>query len=209
MRYRKYTTQDFNETLVLFVEAFSKYPMYTAAKCLFETNADYMIFLRFILGVFLRVQQKYNRIVLGEENGRIIAAAVIASPHDAVPAKKDFLLSVGLETKLPASISDIMDFRKFVISAEEYIESLDIEENWGLYMLAVKREYQGRGAGRHFMEHCVMPLIRHHGGKYLSFTTHTRSNVAFYESMGFELLDTNTLYFKENMIVNRSMGIKL
>ncbi len=206
MKFRKYTHKDHNETLILFIEAFAKYPVYTAARSFFQTKADYMRFVRFIIDTFLRVQQKYNTILLAEEDGKIISAAILASPHDESPKKYDFFLSAGLSTYLPTSIGNILGFRDMIISCEDYLYTLEKDEHWQLYMFAVKKEYQGKGAGTYFMNKCVIPYVKAHSGKYLSLTTNTKKNVDFYRDCGFDVLLRDDIYYNNQVINNWCIG---
>lgn len=209
MKFRKYTHRDFEEVLVLLIEDFSEYPLYKMVKGEFSSNADYMRFVRFMLAAFLRVQAKYNHIILGVEDGKIISTAIIASPHDEEPKDADFLLSVGLSTYLPVPLKEVMSFREMMIRSEDYLYTLDYEEHHHLYMFAVKREYRHKGAGKYFMTKCVLPYVRSHGGKYISLATNTTENVSFYLHCGYELLHEDDVHYHGKTVKNWCLGMEV
>ena len=206
MRFRLYEPQDFNEVATLFAQDLGEYPLYAAARSWFDTKAEYMAFVRWMTEVFLRVQLKYNRVLLGVEKGRIIAAAVIAAPYDDKPRKRDFAVSAGLQTFLPTKLSNILAFREMLIRAEDFNCTIDKEEHWHLYMLAVKKEYRGRGVGSLFVTKYLIPFVGKNGGKYISLAAYSPENVRFYERAGFEVLHRDKVKFNSHVIPNWCMG---
>ena len=206
MRFRLYEPQDFNEVATLFAQDFGEYPLYAAARSWFDTKAEYMAFVRWVIEVFLRVQLKYNRVLLGVEKGRIIAAAVIAAPYDEDSKKRDFAVSAGLQTYLPTRLSRILSFFDMIIKAEEYNYTIDKEQHWHLYMFAVKKEYRGRGVGSLFMKKYLIPFVSKNGGKYISLATNSEENVRFYERAGFEVIHRDKVKFNSHVTPNWCMG---
>ncbi len=210
MRFRKLDpARDMNEFLVLLTESLRDHPVYSAAKELFADNGDYMYFLRTMLATFLRIQVKYNTVILGTEGDRIVCGAILRTPKDETPSKKDFLLSMGLNEKLPASPRETAEFYNMVMHLDDMTLSAGKEDNWTLTMLSVKRDMRSRGAGSYFMKNCVIPYVRHHGGRVLTLTAHTSKTAEFYEKMGFEVFDSTPADYRGRQLYSRCMKLSL
>jgi ribosomal protein S18 acetylase RimI-like enzyme len=84
------------------------------------------------------------------------------------------------------------------------------EKYYYLSMVAVKKEYRGKGIGSFALKSGLGALSEmEKNGRPVGLTTQLSENVSFYSRLGFEKLDEGSVTFKGNTYYNWNMKLTL
>lgn len=153
------------------------------------------LFLRNMLKVEYRINQGLAHCLVGKQNGRIVAIAIVRDPGYRMPTVREYLragfwknLVIGGYRNVAAWFE--MDQKAGIPCQEQCPDA------WFVHLLAVETDFEGRGIGSRMMQEGIIPYVKKHGGKSLCLYTNSEINCQFYKKNGFEEFDSQMFGYK-------------
>jgi GNAT superfamily N-acetyltransferase len=191
---------EINEVVNLLTDAFETNPVYSS---IFNpTNLREGLIWLFGTDLFL-LNRRQILTTVGKEkdSGEIVGTFTLIPPDEAKRPISDYL-----QAGLPKFIY------KFGLSAlcrmlglENYnkkilTKAIKSKEYYYLSMVAVKKEYKGKGIGSFAIKSCLNELRNtKKNGHLLGLTTQLPENVSFYSHLGFEKIDDGEVFFNRKI----------
>lgn len=128
---------------------------------------------------------KRNTVLVGEEDGELLAVAELQSPEDKGYSGAAYLSPAGLRALRYGGPRNLAGFMALADQAGAPCGSLP-GPKWHLWLMGVSPAHKGGGLGSRMLRDCVIPHIAAHGGGTLVLNTNTQANRGFYVKNGFE-----------------------
>jgi len=174
------------ECAELSVQAFADYEYFSNY---FANRDERIAFMRAMIQSEYRTTRRRAHFLVGHTDEMPVAVADLFPPDWQKPSDLQYLLH-GWWRVLRLPKQDIVnEWLSMDTRAGQYCHTLLGGTTWYLSSLTVSPAHQGKGYGREMLMDCVMPYIRNHGGTRLCFFTNSKSNLAFYRHLGFEVAD--------------------
>lgn len=159
----------------------------------------------------LNQQQKLTNVIKEKDTEEIIGTYTLIPPCGI----KTSILSY-LRVNIPGfifrfginSLFRMLSLDK--INKKTLLESMKTSEYYYLSMVAIKKEYRGKGVGSYVIQNAIQELISSKPDcNLLGLTTQLPENETFYSRLGFVTLDKGYIYFKKDKYYNYNMKFNL
>jgi ribosomal protein S18 acetylase RimI-like enzyme len=206
---KKIQTEELEQVALLLTDAFENNPAYSL---IFNHTGQLRegLFWLFKTSLYLlNRRQKVTNVVKEEDSNKIIATFSLIPPEGVKNTLPDyfhiglfrFILKFGIRTLSKMLGMDALNKNTLKKSFRE-------EKYYYLSMVAVKKEYRGKGIGSFALKSCLGELSEMEKNcRPVGLTTQLTENVSFYSRLGFEKLDEGHITFKENTYYNWNMKL--
>ena len=142
-------------------------------------------FLRNMLGVEFRVNEGQAHYLMAQENGKIVAVAMLRDPGYRDPSVKQYLKAGFWKNLVIGGYRNVAAW--FAMDQKAVIPCRELGgKTWFLNVLTVDPLAEGKGIGSRMLKECIIPYVKEHGGEALSLYTNSEINRKFYKKNGFE-----------------------
>lgn len=181
---------DVDECAELSVQAFADYEYFTN---FFPDAKERLPFMRAMIQSEYRTTRRRAHFLMARHEGVAAAVADLFPPNWKKPSDLLYLLhGWGKVLRLPKQ-DIIKQWLMMDEKAGHYCHTLLGGSTWYLSSLTVSPALQGKGFGREMLMQCVIPYILQNGGTRLCFFTNSKSNLDFYQHLGFVVADYQEL----------------
>lgn len=210
MEYRHAREEELENISKLSAESFGKYPFYDIIlRDGFDSDEDYLRFLRTVHLVHIRSNLKKHYCFVGEENGELVCIALLQSPDKKPVSLLEYVAAGGVKIIMGAGLSRTMKFLSMTENARGACDKLEGGRLWYLELLAVKQNRKGQSLGSQMINECVVPFVRSHGGGQLALITNSEHNRGFYKKNSFTEFDSSTIEANGKTIGNWSYKMEI
>jgi len=211
IRIEKMHISELEEVAILLTDAFDTNPAYSL---IFNQSGkpNEGLFWLFKTSLFLINRRKpVTRVVKEKGSNKIIGAYSLIPPEGVKNSISDylhiglpkFILKFGLH-----NLRKMMNLNTF--NKETLQKSIGAKKYYYLSMVAINKEYRGKGIGTFLVRNCLEALAEQ--GKncqLLALTTQLPENVVFYSRLGFNKIDEGYLNYRGNKYYNCNMKFNL
>ena len=181
---------DVDECAELSVQAFADYEYFTN---FFPDAKERLPFMRAMIRSEYRTTRRRAHFLMARHEGVAAAVADLFPPNWKKPSDLHYLMhGWGKVLRLPKQ-DIIKQWLAMDQNAGRFCHTLLGGSTWYLSSLTVSPTLQGRGFGREMLMQCVIPYILQNGGTRLCFFTNSKSNLDFYQHLGFVVADYQEL----------------
>jgi len=181
-------------------KAFHPYDYFTI---FFDDAKQRMEFLRAIIASEYRANMRAAHLLVMREEDNIVAVAQLHAPDYKKPSDMKYLLSGFTKIYRTADKKTIDDWLAMDGKAGEPCHQ-KAADAWYLSSLVVDPQYQGKHNGRRMIEEGIIPYIKGRQGNRLSLFTNSEGNCKFYETLGFQQIDSSVIEHKGKKMGNWS-----
>lgn len=200
------TAAETAECAELSVQAFADYEYFTN---LFPDEAERLRFMRAMIHSEYRTTRRRAHFLAARHEGTLVAVADLFPPDWEKPSDLHYLLhGWGKVMRLPNQ-KTIKEWLAMDTMAGHHCHTLLGGTTWYLSSLTVSPKHQGKGFGREMLMDAVVPYVKEHGGTCICFFTNSESNRAFYEHLGFEVVDYRELDCRGKKMGNWSFARRI
>ncbi len=177
---RRAVRSDRKACTILARDAFRTYPF-------FSVYGDDPRFYDALMRIWVRNGFRHGTVLVGVEDGQVVAVAMLKAPHDREILFRDASLDT-LRLYRAVGRKNAAAFFAMCARSDAACHALP-SPKWHLSMLAVSPAQHGKGLGSAMLWQGVVPCLRADGGGLLTFNTNTEVNRAFYQRNGFTEFD--------------------
>ena len=205
MVYREAQKSDLKAIAELMSESFSRYSYFDV----YVADKDKRLkFMRAIQEMHTKLSFKNEKILVGVQNDKIVAVAILKAPNSPEGSILDYILAGGLNVIFTGGISSA--FGLLGMTEEASVECHKQYPNaWYLTTLAVCSSCQGQGLGGKMINECIKPYILSQGGDMCTLITHSEENDRFYIKNGFVKFHSKLIRRNGKEITNWSYKAKI
>lgn len=168
------------------VQAFSTYEYFTNY---FPEERSRLDFMRKVITAEYRTNYGKAHYLVGRLGGRVVAVADLRSPDYQKPGDLAYLLHGWWRVMAIRPQEPVEAWLKMDQEAGAYCHQQSDIHTWYLSSLTISPDCQGKGIGTEMLMHTIIPYIKQHGGRRISFFTNSQKNLEFYSGLGFEVTD--------------------
>lgn len=185
MEFRPAIRSDLSGLVQLMTRAFQSYPTFMMAfRAPFRETASYRQFLDDYFVMELLNYWRKGKIVVAEEQGKLIAIGVMAAPTVRL-TWWDYLRSGGRRLIWPY----LWHHRSGLTEIKRADGMTHLDQNtWTLVYFAVDPTFQGQGVGTRLLKQQIIPTVRAAGALRLTLVTNTQRNVHYYGDQDFQVV---------------------
>ncbi|MDR0581540.1 MAG: GNAT family N-acetyltransferase [Prevotellaceae bacterium] len=207
----KIKDSDVNETTDILTDVFKTNSAYSL---IFQNKAQLEDGLKWLFKAdLLRINHKQplTNVVKEKDTGKILGTYTLIPPEGAkIPfpvylkiGLPRFVFRLGVDPLM--RMLDLGKFNKKLLT-----ESMKVPSYWYLSMVAIRKEYQGKGIGTAVLQQAIRALEASHSTcKLLGLTTQLPENKVFYSRLGFDVLDEGTVTFRGDAYYNCTMKLRI
>lgn len=184
MIYREATCKDLEEIATLTALAFEDYPLFAVVRSGVrdEHGRDEAVYL--LQRVEAELFLKHQVCLVGTQENKIVAAALIDSPHKKKISFLQYVRCGGLALFTKVGLARLRTFFGLAHLTVQTIEE-KYKNSWYLDTLAIDPLCQGSGLGSKMIHEAINPYIAQQGGGVVTLITNTEINARFYLKNGF------------------------
>lgn len=201
--YREARKCEIEKVAKLCADSFMQYPLYQTVRNIFNNENSYSQFMYELQLLFVRVYMKRLPVLVGVMDNIIVSVAMLEYPDRKKPSLWNYIVNGGLKILKYISPLQIFGFLNLIKNTETACAKIK-EPRWFLTVLAVDKNCQGKQLGSKMIQDGIIPYVKKHRGKLLTFTTNTELNCKFYIKNGFIPFDKRTLQYNGINVENWS-----
>lgn len=198
MLYRLATQDEIEECAKLMADAFFSYE-FSKIYCT-ENEERRFRFTHAIQWTAARIYCNRKRLLVGVDEGEIVACAFLDAPGETPPSILELLQNGIYKAVLAGGLWNTLQYSKLLETTECHCREIR-EPHWYFAGFGVKPSRQGKGYGSQMLQECVFPYIAKNGGGRLVFVTNSESNARFYTRNG-----CVQLFFEELQFDGKALG---
>lgn len=160
-------------------------------------------FVSVCMPIELKVNKRAIRFV-AKEGGTSVAVATLFPPGVSRVNDIEYIKAGFAKAFVYGGVIDVNAWVNMDKKASAPCHSLD-KDVWYLNLITVDPSCQGRGIGSRFINECIVPYVREHGGKKLSLFTNSEINKTFYFKNKFEEFDYREFFYKRRRLPSYSL----
>ncbi|MFT8457781.1 MAG: hypothetical protein ABF804_08815 [Liquorilactobacillus ghanensis] len=206
--YREAEMNELKQITEMCAQAYRNYPLFHILRTEFKSHDQYFAFLTELEHIYAKTFIRRRLCLVGTQAGRIVSVAMLQNPQTPSIGIIEYLRNGGAAIFKHANIFLVTSFLKLVDRTEAARTKIT-EPNWYLANLVVNQKLQGQHLGSDMLKKGVLPFIKQHKGKLLTFNTNTEQNSKFYRKNDFIEFDRRFLTWKNNQLENWSFMMHL
>jgi ribosomal protein S18 acetylase RimI-like enzyme len=138
-----------------------------------------------MMEIWVRDCFEKGTVLTARQEEKIVGVAVLQSPEDEeieIINKEDFAYD---RLEKVAGADNIEKFIHMCEVSDADCHKLPIPK-WHLVLLAISNKCNGQGIGSIMLQKCIIPYLKEHNAKLITFNTNAEINRRFYIKNGFE-----------------------